>query len=143
MRRPSPRQSAHGFGIISPVPLQREQATLVTTWPSSDWRTRRSSPEPWQSAQVTASVPGAVPCPAQVAQVAGRRTEISLGVPNTASANSMTTRTSASAPGCGPRRRVPPPAIWPKKASKMSPSPASNPKPPMPPAWEPNTPSGP
>ena len=33
---------------------------------------------PWQSAQVTASVPGAVPCPAHVAQVAGRRTEISL-----------------------------------------------------------------
>ena len=52
MRRPSPRQSAQGLGIISPVPLQREQATLVTTCPSSDWRTRRSSPEPWQSRQV-------------------------------------------------------------------------------------------
>ncbi len=36
-------------------------ATAVTTWPSSDWRTRRSSPTPWQSAQVIGSVPGAVP----------------------------------------------------------------------------------
>ena len=71
MRRPSPRQSAQGFGIISPVPLQREQATLVTTCPSSDWRTRRSSPAPWQSTQVTGSVPGAVPRP--VARGAGGR----------------------------------------------------------------------
>ena len=61
MRRPSPRQSAHGLGIISPVPLQREQATLVTTCPSRDWRTRRSSPLPWQSMQVTGSVPGSRP----------------------------------------------------------------------------------
>ena len=98
MRRPSPRQSVHGLGIISPVPLQREQATLVTTCPSRDWRTRRSSPVPWQSMQVTGSVPAAVPLPSHVAQVAGSRTLISLRLPNTASANSSSRRTSASAP---------------------------------------------
>ena len=129
MRRPSPRQSAHGLGIISPVPLQREQATLVTTCPSSDWRTRRSSPVPWQSMQVTGSVPAAVPLPSHVAQVAGSRTVISLRLPNTASANSSSRRTSASAPTWGPRRRVPAPPIWPKNASKMSPRPPSKPKP--------------
>ncbi len=107
MRRPSPRQSGQGCGIISPVPPQREQATLVTTWPSSDWRTRRSSPVPWQSTQVSGSVPGAVPRPAQAVHMAGRRTEISLWQPKTASANSRSRRTSASAPACGPRRRPP------------------------------------
>ena len=61
IRRPSPRQSGHGCGIMSPVPAHREQATLVTTCPSSDWRTRRSSPVPWQSVHVSGSVPGAVP----------------------------------------------------------------------------------
>ena len=143
MRRPSPRQSAQGLGIISPVPLQREQATLVTTCPSSDWRTRRSSPVPWQSMQVTGSVPAAVPLPSHVAQVAGRRTVISLRLPNTASANWRSRRTSASAPIWGPRRRVPAPPIWPKNASKMSPRPPSKPKPPPPPGWAPKTPSGP
>ena len=63
---------------MSPVPAQREQATLVTTWPSNDWRTRRSSPLPWQSMQVSGSVSGAVPRPAHVVQIDGRRTEISL-----------------------------------------------------------------
>ena len=142
MRRPSPPQSAHGFGIIWPVPLQRAQATLVTTWPSNDWRTRRSSPLPWQSMQVTGSVPGPSP-PSQVAHSAGRRTEISLRLPNTASAKSSPIRTSASAPTWGPRRRPPAPLICPKNASKMSPSPPSKPKPPMPGAWDPKTPSGP
>ena len=74
----------------------------MTTWPRSDWRTRRSSPAPWHSAQTIGSVPGAVPRPAQAAQVAGRRTEISLRHPKTASANSRPIRTSASDPGAGP-----------------------------------------
>ena len=62
----------------------------------------------------------------------GSRTEISRRHPNTASANSRLIRTSASEPGAGPRRRPPPPDIWPKKASKMSPRPPSKPKPPRP-----------
>ena len=77
MRRPSPRQSAHGLGIISPVPLQREQATLVTTCPSSDWRTRRSSPVPWQSMQVTGSVPGGR-APALAGGAGGRQADRDL-----------------------------------------------------------------
>ena len=104
----------------------------MTTWPSRDWRTRRSSPVPWQSVHRTGSVPGAVPCPSHAEHEAGRRTEISLRQPNTASANSRLSRTSASDPGAGPRRRPPPPDICPKKASKMSPRPPSNPKPPAP-----------
>ena len=56
---------------------------------------------PWQSTQVMGSVPAAVPRPSQVAQTAGRRTEISLRAPNTASENSRSRRTSASAPDLG------------------------------------------
>ncbi len=142
MRRPSPRHCGQGSGIISPVPAHREHATLVTTCPSSDWRTRRSSPVPWQSTQVSGSVPGAVPRPEHAAHVEGRRTEISCWEPNTASSKRRSNRTSASEPDCGPWRRSVP-DICPKKASKMSPSPPSKLNPPVPPGCEPNTPSGP
>ena len=92
---------------MSPVPLHRAHATLVTTWPRSDWRTRRCSPAPWQSTQFTGSVPGAVPRPAQAAHVAGRRTEISLRHPKTASAKLESEPDLGVGAGLGP---APPPA---------------------------------
>ena len=144
MRRPSPRHSGHGCGIISPEPEQREQATLVTTWPSSDWRTRRSSPVPWQSAQV-------------IGRGARRRAPAGAGGAGHGQADRDLLAAAEDGlgeleaephlgvgPRLGPRRREPAPAMEPKKASKMSPSPPSKPKPPMPPPADwPKTPSGP
>ena len=38
--------------ISSPVPPQRGHGVAVTIWPRIDWRTRRTSPAPWQTVQV-------------------------------------------------------------------------------------------
>ena len=143
MRRPSPRQSAQGSGIISPVPPQREQATLVTTCPSSDWRTRRSSPVPWQSTQVT-GLGARSGAPAGAGRARGREPDRDLLAAAEDGLGELEPEPHLGVgPGLGPpAAAAAAPAIWPKKASKMSPSPPSNPKPPMPPACAPKTPSG-
>ena len=94
--------------MTSPSPPQREQATLVTTWPSSDWRTRRSSPAPAHSTQVMGSVPGAVPRP-EHSDADGReadgellaRPEDRLGELEVEAHLGVGTRRRASAPAAG------------------------------------------
>ena len=93
---------------------QRRQGAAVTTWPRMDWRTRRSSPVPWQSGQRTAVVPARAPLPSQVAQ-ATRRVERSLVArPRRPPRGSSSSRTiSASAPRTGPP--APAPAARPRR----------------------------
>ena len=93
-----------GRGDLLPVPPQRGHGVAVTIWPRIDWRTRRTSPAPWQTLQVIGVVPGRAPVPRQVAQVWGRRTVSSRWTPNTASANSRVRAASASSPLRGPLR---------------------------------------
>ena len=49
--------------MIRPSPRQRAQATMFTIWPRIVWATRRCSPVPLQSGQVSGWVPGSPPDP--------------------------------------------------------------------------------
>ena len=66
--RPAPLHSAQGVGITSPVPPHSGQPCVRTNWPKTEDETDCSRPAPPQRGQVSGSVPGSAPEPAQAAQ---------------------------------------------------------------------------
>src|SRR3954453_4454222 len=130
--RPSPRQAVQGDSTSRPLPEQPGQVVEETSWPSSDWRTVRSCPDPPQREQVVGSVPGSAPLPSQRAQAAAERTLTSLQVPKTASVKSSCTRMARSPPRrerVRGRERVANGSPAPKKASMTSAKLSKLPKP--------------
>ena len=87
--RPSPPHNVHGLAMIRPSPRQRAQATMFTIWPRIVCATRRCSPVPLQSGQVSGCVPGSPPDPSQRVQVTSVGKLISFVIPKTASAKSI------------------------------------------------------
>ena len=75
--------------MIRPSPLQRGQATMFTIWPRIVWLTRRRSPDPLHSGQVSGSVPGSPPEPPHTSQVTSVGNEMVVVTPLIASAKSM------------------------------------------------------
>jgi len=102
--RPSPRHCGQGDSMREPMPLHLEHGMEVTIWPRIELRTRRTSPSPAHSTQVTGLVPGAQPEPSHVVQRWASVTLISWVAPKAASSRVMSTESSASGPGWGPRR---------------------------------------
>ena len=75
--------------MIRPSPLQRGQAVMLTIWPRIVWLTRRRSPVPLHSGQVSGSVPGSPPEPPHTSQVTSVGKLISVVTPAIASAKSI------------------------------------------------------
>ena len=100
--RPSPRHVAHGDAMVCPMPLQREQALVVTICPSTLCRTRRTWPAPRHSLHVVADVPWAAPLPLQSPHATALRMRNSCCEPNTASTNDNSRIFSRSWPRGGP-----------------------------------------
>src|SRR5699024_3976867 len=83
--RPCPEQAVQGLSITSPWPSQVGHGAIVTIWPSSDWATRCTWPEPEQAVQRVGLVPGSQQEPEQRSHSTAVRKVTSSSVPKTTS----------------------------------------------------------
>ena len=122
--RPSPRHVWHGVGIPGPVPEHTWHGAAVTSWPSSERRTWRTSPVPSHVGHVSGCVPGAHRCRRTTSHSTGMRRSTSCAAEHDVGERELDRESRRRARASGrPAAAEAPNASPPKNASNRSLSP--------------------